>query len=217
MRNDVCSILEGIADDCNDGDWTDVLRRTLLRDSAALRLAHERSCSVLASNEALNPRQCVREVHLQCNLRLERASADPLPRATFDELCQLLSIYCFRLDSESPDGYGFRVWLGSVVAPYLGTLPRTMRALYSHFELEPPDEIRKVALPYDLEQASASAGSPRAPPAARPLADVIRHMSVGKNQRKREAERNSNAEGAKKLARKRSNIVLVTLPNNNER
>jgi hypothetical protein len=206
MRNDVLSILE-----CVDGD--ECAPAALLRDAAAVRAAHERQCSAVVASETLNARQCVREVQLQCTLRLESclfhgACADPPPRALFDELCQLLAIYCFRLDSESPDGYGFRVWLAAFAAPYLGALPRTMRGLYAHFELEPPDEIRKSALPFCGDLAPS-------PPAAQPtraLSDVIRHMSVGRNRRKREAERNV-AESTNKTVKKRaSNVVLVAMP-----
>jgi hypothetical protein len=218
MRNDVLSILECIDDE--SGNWSEVLRDTLLRDATALRAAHERQCSVLVASETLNTRQCVREAQLQCLLRLESclfrgAHADPPARALFDELCQLLAIYCFRLDSESPDGCGFRVWLAAFAAPYLDLLPRTMRGLYAHFELDAPDEIRKTPLPYDLQLGS----SPQAAPAGSgpALSDVIRHMSLGKNRRKREAERNVAESANKTAVKKRANVVLVGMPSNNQR
>jgi hypothetical protein len=213
MRSDVQSLLQEARTDGAVSDVHEFLRASVLRNAAALRAAHERHVSAVSSEQALSARHCFREVQLQCVLRFEHSLAsgapDPLERPAFDEIVQLLAMLCFKLDSESADGRGFRVWLANFTTPYLAPLPVTLRGVYAYFELDAPDAIARTQVPYALDSRSPEQRvSERG--GARPLADVIRKLSVGRNQRKREVERSK--EVATNPPPKKSNVVLVPAP-----
>jgi len=213
MRSDVQSLLHEVRTDGAVSDVHAFLRASVLRNAAALRAAHERHVSAVSSEQALSARHCFREVQLQCVLRFEHSLAsgapDPLERPAFDEIVQLLAMLSFKLDSESADGRGFRVWLANFTAPYLAPLPGTLRGVYAYFELDAPAAIACTQVPYALDSRSPDRRvSERG--GARPLADVIRKLSVGRNQRKREVERSK--EVATNPPPKKSNVVLVPAP-----